>query len=595
MIGVCLFLAALIWFVFGQTLGFDFVNYDDNDYVLKNAEVNAGLTWRGLLWAFTQVHSANWHPLTWISHMLDCQLYGLHPAGHHLTNLLLHTATALSLFLVLRQMTGALWRSAFVAAVFAIHPLRVESVAWIAERKDVLSGLFFVWTIGAYAHFTRQPRPLLRYAFVLMLFVLGLMSKPMLVTVPFVLLLLDYWPLQRTGLSPQRLILEKIPLLLLAVASSIITLVAQRAASVSLLSAPLSSRIGNALISLAIYLRQFFWPSDLAAFYPWSNQNTASMPVALSGALHILISALVFRFRGQRYLATGWLWYLVMLAPVIGIVKVGTQAHADRYTYLPQIGWCILLTWLAADLLKRRGALGGFAFAAILALAFVAREQAAVWRNSETLWTHSIAHTAAHPRAHVNLGEAFYEQGKLQAAAEQYAVALQLEPNESTAHSALGVALLELGRAEESIAHLEEALRLNPRDAEAHYNLGNSYLQTRRFESALLEYARALELEPDDFQALNNRAWILATCADPALRNGALAVPLAERADQLTRGANPVVQATLAAAYAESGRFPEAIRSAESAIKLATAEGNMSRADSLRLQLARYQSNLPWR
>jgi hypothetical protein len=355
--GICVFLGAITWLVFGQTLRHDFVNVDDTEYVLKNVEVARGLTSEGAVWAFTHFHVSNWHPLTWISHMLDCQFFGLSPGGHHLTNVLLHMATAICLFLVLRQMTAALWRSAFVAAVFAIHPLRVESVAWVAERKDVLSGLFFVLTIGAYVRYARRPSRA-GYAAVTVLFALGLMCKPMLVTLPFVLLLLDYWPLNRVGNRNflqvlRRLVLEKLPLFALAAASGLVTLFAQKGVIQPFASISFPVRAANAFISYVAYLRQLFWPSNLAALYPFPSGGIV-VPGILSLILLAGISLGVFVLRRRYpYLVTGWLWYLIMLGPVIGILQVGIQARADRYTYLPQIGLYVLLAWAVADLCVR--------------------------------------------------------------------------------------------------------------------------------------------------------------------------------------------------------------------------------------------------
>ena len=424
-LGVCIFLAAITWLVFGQTLRHEFVNYDDDEYVFKNAQVARGLTLEGIVWAFTHVHSANWHPLTWISHMLDCQFYGLNPGGHHLTNVLLHAATAILLFLVLRQMTGTFWRSAFVAAVFAIHPLRVESVAWVAERKDVLSGLFFMLTIGAYVRYARAPWSPLRYGLVVLLFALGLMCKPMLVTMPFVLLLLDYWPLNRFATLQgqaehtnirRRLILEKLPLLGLGLASCVVTLFAQRDSMAPVAKISLPLRLGNAVVAYVDYLREMFWPADLAVLYPWEEarlgvSNTVGAIVLLAG-----ISAGVFVLRRRRYLVTGWLWYLVMLGPVIGILQVGNQARADRYTYLPQIGLYLLLTWGAADLCARwryrRLLLASLSGIILVALIFSARAQASYWQDSETLWSHALACTTDNIIAEGNLGQACYAKGK---------------------------------------------------------------------------------------------------------------------------------------------------------------------------------------
>ena len=370
-LGVCVFLAAIVWVVFGQTLHHGFVNFDDDLYVYDNPVVQKGLTWEGFRWALAYGEIGHWHPLTWLSHMLDCQLYGLKPGGHHLTNVLLHTATAILLFLVLRRMTGYLWRSAFVAAVFAIHPLRVESVAWVAERKDVLSGLFFMLTLWAYARYAQgrssverrassagssrlaldARRSTLDYYLVLFFYALGLMSKPMVVTVPFVLLLLDYWPLGRLSafgnalrpstLKPQLapLLIEKLPLFGLAVASCVVTIFAQTKAIQPIESMPLPFRLGNAVISCVAYLGQMIWPSGLAVLYPLKAGGDGRLAVGLSVALLVVISLWVTRLRRCcPWLLTGWLWYLIMLMPVIGILQVGSQARADRYTYLPQIG-----------------------------------------------------------------------------------------------------------------------------------------------------------------------------------------------------------------------------------------------------------------
>jgi len=604
--GICILLAVITWLVFGHTLRHDFVNVDDVDYVLKNLEVARGLTIEGIVWAFSHVHAANWHPVTWISHMLDCQFYGLNSGGHHLTNVLLHTATAILLFLVLQQITAARWRSAFVAAIFAIHPLRVESVAWVAERKDVLSGLFFVLTIGAYVRYARRPSAF-GYTLVAILFALGLMCKPMLVTAPFVLLLLDYWPLERWGGGnddrttfpiPRRLVLEKLPLFAMAAASCLATLFAQKGAIQPFASISFPSRAFNAFISYAVYLRQLFWPSDLAALYPFP---AGSMAVAGTLSLGLLagISIVIFALRRHRYLVTGWLWYLIMLVPVIGIVQVGIQAHADRYVYLPHIGLYLLLTWTVADLCAgwryRRLFLSALSFVLLTALAFGARTQASFWQNSQTLWTHTIACTSDNAIAHTNLGQAFYEKGIMDEAMAHYRTALQIDPNQALGHSALGLALLETGRPDESVSHLLRALEINPNFADAHYNLGNTFMQIGQPKEALTHFNRALEINPSDIEALNNMAWMLATWPEAGIRDGTKAVELAERANSFTHGENPVVSATLAASYAEAGRPTDAVRTAQHAWQLATAQENAARADSIRAQIELYQSGAAFR
>jgi tetratricopeptide (TPR) repeat protein len=608
--GVCLFLGAITWLVFGQTLHFQFINYDDNEYVYKNAQVARGLTIEGIVWAFTHVHSANWHPLTWLSHMLDCQLYGLNPGGHHLTNVLIHAATAILLFLVLRQMTGALWRSAFVAAVFAIHPLRVESVAWVAERKDVLSGLFFVLTIGAYVRYARRPWSPVRYGLVVLLFALGLMCKPMLVTLPFVLLLLDYWPLNRVTppadrddkkvQSPRNLVVEKLPLLALATASCVTTLFAQKVALQPLANISIMARMGNALISYIVYLRQTFWPSGLAVLYPFAVRDVVASRVLLSLALLVCISLVIFLLRRRLpYLVTGWLWYVIMLGPVIGILQVGDQSRADRYTYLPQIGLLLLLTWMAADLSvrwrHRRLIFSALSTIVLMALAFSARVQAAYWQNGLSLWTRALACTADNVVAEQNLGQTVHEQGRVDEAITHFEKALQINPSQASVHSSLSVALLEIGRVDESLAHLQTALALDPHDGDAHYNMGNTLMELGQAGEALVHYNTALQINPDDTQALNNMAWMLATWPDAMIRDGTKAVALAERAVLLTDNTEPRAVATLAAALAETARFPDAVKTAERAAQLARDEGNLALADSIRGQGELYRASLPFR
>lgn len=608
-LGVCIFLAEITWLVFGQTLRYQFV-YDDGDYVLKNSQVARGLTLEGIVWAFTHVHSSNWHPLTWISHMLDCQFYGLNPGGHHFTNVLLHLATAILLFLLLRQMTGTLGRSAFVTAVFAIHPLRVESVAWVAERKDVLSGLFFVLTIGAYVRYTRGPWSNIRYGLVVLSLAMGLMCKPMLVTMPFVLLLLDYWPLNRfttlqrqgeghSGIARRRLILEKLPLLGLGLVSCAVTLFAQRESLAPVAKISPILRLANAAVAYTDYLRQMFWPSDLAVFYPWEGgrlgvSNTVASIILLTG-----ISAAVFALRRMRYLVTGWLWYLAMLVPVIGIVQVGNQARADRYTYLPQIGLYLLLTWgvveLCAGWRYRHVLFASLSSVILTALIFSARAQASYWQNGETLWSHALACTTDKSIAEGNLGQACYANGKMREAMMHFENSLRIAPNQAPVYSNLGAFFLEMGQMNEALAHFQKALEIEPRFAVAHYNLGNTYREMGQVNEALFHYNRALEIDPNDTDALNNTAWILATWPDAPIRDGAKAIELAERANSLTRCRSPSVNATLAAAYAEAGRFGEALKTGERALQLASAEISAVSANSIRTQIEVYRSGAAFR
>ena len=573
--GICIFLALITWAVFGQTLRHDFVNYDDQDYVYANPAVQTGLSLGNVVWAFTHVHANNWHPVTTLSHMLDCQLYGLNPAGHHLTNVLLHTVAVILLFLVLRQMTGALWRSAFVAAVFAVHPLRVESVAWVAERKDVLSGVFFMLTLGAYVRYTRRPGSWGRYALVAVFFALGLMSKPMLVTLPFVLLLLDYWPLMRFPQPdhdprlfpiPRVLINEKLYLLGLSALSCLATLLAEEHTMGMGLALTLPQQVGNALISCATYIRQMFYPAHLAVFYPLPS---AGLPVAQALAALLLLAAVstaVLRWGKSRpWLPVGWLWYLGMLVPVLGLVQVGSQAHADRYTYLPQIGLYILLTWTAADLCAglryRRLVLGTASLTLIAALAFCARVQATYWQDSQSLWGHAVECTEPNIVAYGNLADALMQKGRTREAIVEYQQVLKLLPENPQAQFGLGLAWAREGRVDDAIALFKEALK--------------SYY-------------------PPAKSPLNELATILATSPDARLRNGTQAVEFAQQADSLSGGSDPVVLDTLAAAYAEAGRLPEAVQTAQQALTLATEQGNIGLVEALRKKIELYQSGRPY-
>jgi tetratricopeptide (TPR) repeat protein len=562
-----------------------------------------------------------------------------------LTNVLLHTASVILLFLVLRRMTGALWRSALVAAVFAIHPLRVESVAWVAERKDVLSGLFFMLTLWAYVRYVRRPFSLACYLRVVFLFMLGLLSKPTVVTLPFVLLLLDYWPLNRftpptlatavTGngdslknhFVPWRLILEKIPLLALTGAACVATMVVQKDI---IAPVPLALRIGNAVVSYVVYLRQMVCPVGLAVLYPYPRNDLPGWEITLAFILLTAVSAGVFLWRQKHpYLLTGWLWYLGMLVPAIGLVQSGWRAHADRYTYLSQIGLYFALTWAAAELCvgwrHRRVVLGGLATVILAALIFCARAQTSYWRNSELLWTHTLACTSdndiAHnnlgyallqkggvdeaivhfqkalqinpdyAEAHNNLGNALLQKGQVDEAIAQYQKTLQIKPERAEVHNNLGYALLQKGSVDEAIVHFQKALHINPDFAKAHYNLGNALLQKGQVDEAITHYQKALQINPDSVDVLNNLAWLLATCLDAHLRDGVQAVKYAGRACELTHyGVTPLV-GTLAAAYAEAGRYDDAIAAAQKACALATAAGEQDLLERNQKLLVLYRAH----
>jgi len=511
---ICFLLAVMVWGVFGQTLRHEFVNYDDDLYVYDNPVSLAGITLEGTRQIITHRLAGGWAPLTSLSHMLDCQIYGLNPGGHHRTNVLLHMMTVLLLFLVLRQMTGSLWRSAFVAAVFAIHPLRVESVAWISERKDVLSGFFFMLTLGAYLRYVRRPFSIWRNATVAVLFALGLISKPMLVTLPFVLLLLDFWPLKRfqtleTKKPAARLILEKTPLFLLSAAFCGVTLWAERGALSSETALTVPWRFGNAFCSYAIYIKQLIFPAGLAPLYPHQRNGLLLWKIGASVALLVAISWGVFAGRKKYpYLITGWLWYLGMLVPVIGIMQVGSQAHADRYTYLPQIGLVIMATWLTADwfaaLRYRRAVLSAAAATVLAVLAIAAHGQTRYWRDSFSLWTRTLACTDGNYLAHNNLGLVFDRRGLHDEAGRYYRKSIEINPHFSEAYNNLGVVLEARRRLGEAVGYYEKALEINPDYAEAHSNLGSVFAKLGQIEKAVSHLERTLEISPNLAEAHNN-------------------------------------------------------------------------------------------
>jgi protein O-mannosyl-transferase len=502
-VAICTGLIAITWAVFGQTANYGFVNYDDPAYISENAQVQSGLSWQNVVWAFTHIHSHNWHPLTTLSHMLDCQLFGVQPGAHHLLNVLLHSASAVLLFLLLETMTGRIWSSAFVAAIFAIHPLHVESVAWISERKDVLSGLFLMLMLFAYLWYVRAPSTG-RYVTMSILFVCGLLSKPMLVTAPAVLLLIDYWPLNRFGsASVMKLVVEKIPLFTLSLASAAVTLFVQNQGASGLIHfdvLPFSWRITNALAAVLVYIRQMFWPANLALGY----SHPGKLPVwqvAESAALLIAITLGVVAARKRRpYLSVGWFWFLVMLLPVIGLVQVGSQAHADRYTYLPQIGLYIAITWFVVDLARsRRTPRIAFAAAAMIvlgALSVCAANQVSYWRGSERLWRHALAVTKDNDVAHLALGQFYADQRKLDAALNELQGVVARHPGDVDARLRLATTLSEKeGRTVDAIAQFKAAIEKEP-NPDAETTLGNLLLQQDQIAEAVEHYRNVVQLEP---------------------------------------------------------------------------------------------------
>jgi len=576
----------------------DFVSFDDSTYVTKNPRVNQGLSLESLCWAFTTTKASNWHPLTWLSHMLDCKSFGLNPLWHHLVNLLLHTANTLLLFWVLARLTGAVWASAFVAAAFALHPLHVESVAWVAERKDVLSALFWMLTMLAYIRYTERPS-FLRFLPVLLAFALGLMAKPMLVTLPFVLLLLDYWPLRRFQESTAyRLICEKIPLFVLATASSIVTYLAQQTtgATEMVKNLGLTTRINNALVCYLGYITKMIYPTGLAVLYPHPGANLPVWkPIASILVLVVITAAVIYLAgRGRRYLAVGWLWYLGTLVPVIGLVQVGRQCMADRYTYLPSVGLFIIAAWGAAELSAkwhhRKVVLSTLALLVLAALLVCTRMQVRHWRNNFTLYERALSVTENNPVMHYSLANALRNAGMLEDSLAHYRDAFQIEPKYTRArtHGNLANALVLLGRFEEATEHYRQALHLDPNYLNARLNLGLALTKQDKFAEAVRHYRNVLALEPDNADAMNGIAWILCTHPDKKYRDPGRAIALARRAAELTEYNNAEILDTLATACAEAGQFDKAVEIAQSALKLALDNQNGELVTRLRQQLELY-------
>ena len=748
---ICLGLVAITWGIFGRALGYDFFNYDDSFYVYQNHWISDGLTRAGFVRAFTHPLVGNWHPLTSLSLMLDAEIFGLKAGGYHGVNVALHSIAVLLLFFVLRSMTGAVWRSALVAAIFAIHPLRAESVVWISERKDVLSGVFFMLGLWAYCRYAQGPPRLLNYLLVATALTLGLMSKAMLVTFPCLLLLLDYWPLRRFAFSPAgadgprnkppsasvaRLLLEKVPLLGLTIAISVATMWAQKQALTAAQDWPLRWRVDNALVTIWIYLRQMVWPADLAPFYPHPKGDLALWVVGLSllGLLATSFSIFIAR-KKYPYLVTGWLWYLGLLVPVIGLVQVGWQAHADRYTYLPLIGIYLAIVWGAADFTdrwrSRKLLLGAAATAIIATLMALSWKQVGYWSSSVRLWRHTLAVTTdndvaerglgtellrlgqvdeaiAHDREalrirpgdtngltnlanallrkkeypeaiqhyrevlrarpndsemHRNLGKALYQSGALDEALEQFREALRIQPDDSDAAYSLGNAYLDKGDPKAAIPYFKEAIAANGRNVAAHYNLAIALLRNGQLEEAIAEFRRTLQLEPEKADAHNNLgiallksgkteeamaewkevlrlqpgsaemhnnlavalltegriadaigewretlrlqpgrlatelslAWVLATAPESEVRDGNAALALAQKASRAATASNPMVFRVLAAAYAETGQYPAAIRTVQEGAERAQAGGQSAIAQLLGADLMLYQQGIPLR
>ena len=517
-IAICIFLAVSTFAVYSQVQDHEFINYDDDKYVTNNEYVKAGFTRDSVGWALTTSYNSNWHPMTWLSHMLDAQLFGPNSKGHHLTNLLFHIANVLLLFLVLLRMTGALWQSGFVAALFALHPLNVESVAWVAERKNVLSTFFWLLTMWAYIRYAQKTN-LKRYSLVILFFAMGLMSKPMLVTLPFVLLLLDYWPLRRlqsdrrTAIS--RLVYEKIPLLVLVAGSVVTTLTVQKMGGAlgSLNAFPIQERVINALVSYWLYLQKMIWPGGLAIFYA-HPENTLSVwkGLATAALLALVTTAAIRLARRAPYFAVGWFWYLGTLIPVIQLVQTGSIAMADRYAYVPLIGIFIIIAWGLPELLAkwrlRSRILTIAAGIWISTLMLMTWNQVSHWKNSITIFSHAIEVTdIEYPDfllAHNNLANALLAEGRTGKAISHYKMAINLMPDYAVNHNHLANALFAEQKTEEAISHYKTAVKLLPDYATAHYNLGFALMKEKKTGEAIFHFKMAIQLEPNNTNAHSN-------------------------------------------------------------------------------------------
>jgi protein O-mannosyl-transferase len=558
---ICVFLALVTLALYRPVSGFNFNNYDDAQYITENPQVQSGLTAQNLRWAFTTGHASNWHPLTWLSHMLDCQLFGLNPAGPHLVNVLFHITNTLLLFGLLRCMTGAAWRAAFVAALFALHPMHVESVAWVAERKDVLSAFFGLLTLCAWCAYVRIPS-WQRYTLALFLFALGLMSKPMLVTLPLLMLLLDFWPLRRVEadkplLGLASLVAEKIPFFALALVSCIVTFLVQKAGGAVMQTDMISpgERVANALISYVRYLGKLLWPQNLAVVYPYPV-HIPGWQVAGAALLLAAITIVALRSAPRRpWLMVGWLWFVISLVPVIGLVQVGVQSMADRYTYLPAIGLFLMLTWTAAESLAAqpfaKPVLAIAAGAALAACFVVSSHQLQYWRNSFTLFTHALEVNPNNAVAHCNLGQAFAAAGKPAQAREHYARALEIDPTYVSAMIRMSSYYNLHGNYDQAVDCLEPALKVRPDDPQLHYNLALALSGEGKTDQAAAEYRATLALDPRHDKALVNLGATLAQQGD--LTN---AVTLYQRALEIAPG-NPYAHNALGSAL-ESLDNPDA-------------------------------------
>jgi Flp pilus assembly protein TadD len=650
-----LLLALITLAIYLPVIHYNFLIFDDNDYITDNSMVQNGLTWAGVKWAFTTWHGANWHPLTWLSHMLDCELFGLNAGMQHFVNVLFHAANVFLLLTLLFRLTNSLWPSALVAALFAWHPLHIESVAWISERKDVLSTFFELLALLAYTRFVQKPervRIRLRtfdlrpprsgfYWLALFLFALGLMAKSMVVTLPFVLLLLDYWPLQRfpnfkfESATALRLVLEKWPFFLLAVISCVVTFLAQNAGDAvkKLETVPLDLRLENALTAYVDYLSKMICPANLAVFYPFPKHIPLSSVLASSAVLIAISSAVWLARRRNPCLFVGWLWFLGTLIPVIGLVQVSGQSMADRYSYFPLVGIFMAIAFAGAEWIRQ------FQFSKtpvvmvitliLLGCVMATERQLRYWHDGISLFAHTLAVVKNNDFVHTNLGLALAQQNRLEEAVAEfreaahlapdqyynhgnlgnlldnlgrpeealteYQQAVQLKPDSSSLHDHLSDVLIELGRLDEAMTECTNAVQLDPVDPWPSYETGRVLLQRGRDNEAVRHFREALRLDPDNFEILAGVAHVLAAEENPKIRDGRTALVLAAKANALTGGQQPDVLDALGMACAETGDFDDAQELTQKAITLATAANIKKNIAGMQQRMAFYKKHQPWR
>jgi tetratricopeptide (TPR) repeat protein len=610
---ICVFFVLAISAVYWPVYNYDFVKYDDHVYVTENTNIQSGLNLKSLCWAFTAGYASNWHPVTWLSHILDYQLFGKWAGGHHLVNVLFHILNTLLLFHVLMRMTGATWPSAFVAAAFALHPLHVESVAWVAERKDVLSTFFWLLTMLVYVRYVRNPG-FKWYLVTFVFFVLGLMSKPMLVTIPFVLLLLDYWPLERK--FSRRLLIEKIPFFICSIVLCVITFLVQQnsSATVNIKALGLTIRVDNAIVSCFTYITKMIWPGRLAVFYPYPSGRSPTGAIVYVFLLVLVSICFISLARRYRFLAAGWFWYLGTLVPVIGLVQVGAQAMADRYTYMTLTGLFIIIAWSAKEFVPkwhyRNIVLTVLSIAAFVPLSLTSRQQLNYWKNSLTLFEHALRVTENnymllsnyanylidlgkfdqaieraneslkiapnYADAHNNLGLALINSGKVSAATEQFELAVKYKPNFTLAHNNLAIALYKQDRYEDAINYFERVLKVEPDFPEGRLNLGSALLKAGRTQQAIEQFRLVVKSKPDFPQAYYNLALALTEQGEPEEAVSCYEQALEIKPDYID------ARLKLALTFNELKKFDQAVESFNKALELepnnVIAHGNLSMA-----------------